>query len=75
MNITSQIAKEIGGDVETLINENTEIQFYANDSISAYQWRDSRYSSTADIWENGHEINRKDLINAFLCHLKFCDQE
>lgn len=71
MNITNSIAKQIGGDVEKLILETPEIQFYANDAINAYQWRDSRYSNTSDVWENGEEVSRKDLIDAFLIHLKF----
>ena len=71
MNITDSIAKQIGGEVEILIKENTQIQFYANDNLKTYQWRDSRYSSTSDVWENGEEESRKDLIDAFLCHLKF----
>jgi hypothetical protein len=71
MNITDSIAKQIGGKVETLIKENSEIQFYANDNTKGYQWRDSRYSSTSDVWENGDEASRKDVIDAFLCHLKF----
>jgi len=71
MNITDSIAKQIGGEVETIIRNNPQIQFYANDNLNVYQWRDSRYSETSDVWENGEEKTRKDLINAFLNHLKF----
>ncbi|MBP9793321.1 MAG: hypothetical protein KBC56_04915 [Flavobacterium sp.] len=74
MNITDSIAKQIGGKVEKIIVENPQIQFYANDAINAYQWRDSRYMSSADVWENGEEKTRKDLIDAFLIHLKFLKQ-
>jgi len=70
MNITDSIAQQIGGEVETLINENPEIQFYANDNIGGYQWKDSRFSETADVWKNGAEVSRRDLIDAFLRHLK-----
>ena len=71
MNITDSIAEQIGGEVETLIKSNPEIQFYANDNINGYQWRDSRYSDAADVWENGEHKTRKELIDAFMCHLKF----
>jgi len=71
MNITDSIAKQIGGEIEILINDNKEIQFYANGNINSYQWRDGRYSDTSDVWENGEEVSRKDLIDTFLSHLKF----
>lgn len=70
MNITNSIAKQIGGEVEKLILKTPQIQFYANDAINAYQWRDSRYNDTADVWKNGQELSRKDLIDTFLKHLK-----
>ena len=70
MNITDSIAKQIGGEIEVLINENPEIQFYANDNVNGYQWRDSRFSDTNDVWENNQCYTRKDLISDFLNHIK-----
>jgi hypothetical protein len=70
MNITDSIAKQIGGDIEVLINENPQIQFYANGSTDSYQWRDSRFASTSDAWRNLQIDTRRELINDFLNHIK-----
>lgn len=69
MNITTQIAKQIGGEIETYINENKAIQFYANDNIFSYLWRDSRFIETSDMFENKGANSRKELIEIFKDHL------
>lgn len=69
MNITESIAKQIGGKVEKIIKDNTEIQFYANNNINEYQWRDSRFESTKDVWENPSAQTRQELIKIFKDHL------
>lgn len=69
MNITDSIAKKIGGEVEKIINDNPEIQFYANDNINEYQWRDSRFDDTKDVWKNPSAETRQELIKIFKHHL------
>ncbi|MBC7847239.1 MAG: hypothetical protein H7Y10_12180 [Flavobacterium sp.] len=69
MNITSSIAKTIGGEIEILINENPAIQFYANDNVNSYQWRDTRFEESYDIWLNKSADTRQELINIFKHHL------
>lgn len=70
MNITNSIARQIGGEIEVLIKENSEIQFYANDNVNSYQWRDSRFSNTKDVWKNNQSDTRQELITDFLNHIK-----
>lgn len=70
MNITDSIANQIGGDIQTLIKENPEIQFYANDNINEYQWKDNRFKTTQDVWENPSAKSRLELIEIFKNHLK-----
>jgi len=70
MNITISIASKIGGESEKLILNNPQIQFYANSAINAYQWRDSRYPTTADVWENESADTRKELIEIFKKHIE-----
>ena len=70
MNITDSIAKTIGGEIEILIKENPQIQFYANDNVNSYQWRDSRFSNTNDVWRNMQSDTRQELITDFLNHIK-----
>lgn len=69
MNITDSIAKQIGGEAEKIIKDNPEIQFYANDNKDIYQWRDSRFDDTKDVWENPSAQTRKELILIFKDHL------
>ncbi|HSE99783.1 MAG TPA: hypothetical protein VLA48_02715 [Nitrososphaeraceae archaeon] len=70
MNITASIASKIGGKEEEIINKNTEIQFYANDNLHVYQWRDSRFEWSDNVWENKQCQTREELIEAFKEHLK-----
>ena len=70
MNITMQIAEQIGGEIETLIKNTKEIQFYANSNLDAYQWRDSRFEDTSNVWENKMPETRFELINEFKRHLE-----
>jgi catalase len=70
MNITSSISKQIGGDISVLIDENPEIQFYANSTTNQYHWRDNRYEHTRDIWKNQTAITRQGLIHVFKKHLE-----
>jgi hypothetical protein len=69
MNITSSIAKTIGGEIEILINENPAIQFYASGTADIYQWRDTRFEDSYDIWLNKDAKTRKELIDIFKHHL------
>lgn len=52
MNVTASIANEAGGELKEFIEANSEIQIYANDNINKYQWRDSRFYDTIDVWAN-----------------------
>ncbi len=70
MNITDQIAIQIGGEEEIKIRENKEIQIYANSNINQYQWRDSRFKETSDEWSNPTADTRKELIKILKNHLK-----
>jgi hypothetical protein len=70
MNITTQIAEQIGGDIEILIKDNPQIQFYANSNIDAYQWIDSRFEDTSDVWKNKILETRQELISEFKRHLE-----
>lgn len=70
MNITTQIAEQIGGEIETLIKTTKEIQFYANSNLDAYQWMDSRFKDTSDVWKNSIPETRFELINDFKRHLE-----
>jgi hypothetical protein len=70
MNITSSIATQIGGELSVLINENPEIQFYANANINQYHWKDNRYEHTRDIWKNKPAETRQELISIFKEHLE-----
>jgi hypothetical protein len=70
MNITSSISKQIGGDISVLIDENPEIQFYANSTTNQYYWKDNRYEHSNDIWENKTTETRQELIAVFKEHLE-----
>lgn len=70
MNITKQIAERIGGEIEILIKETPEIQFYAIYAPDMYQWRDSRFKETSDVWANKRFFSRRELINEFKSHLE-----
>jgi len=67
MNITTQIAEQIGGDIEKLIKSTAEIQFYAGSD--SYKWRDGRYRSTCDVDYNENPKTREELISIFKDHL------
>jgi hypothetical protein len=69
MNITESIANQIGGKEGQFIKDNPEIQFYANDNINQYQWRDSRFNYTQNVWENEQADTRQELIKIFINHL------
>jgi hypothetical protein len=69
MNITTSIAKQIGGEIESLINENTQIQFYTNMTTEQYHWRDSRFLESSDMWSNKSTNDRSGIIEVFKCHL------
>lgn len=69
MNITDSVANQIGGNVKELIEKTPEIQFYANEAIEQYQWRDSRFPETSSVWENPTATTRKELIEIFHKHV------
>lgn len=71
MNITESIAKQIGGEIENLINNTPEIQIYENSNINSYQWRDSRFEETEDVWKNrkNDAKTEEELIEILKRHL------
>jgi len=69
MNVTVSIANTAPIKVRQIILQNSEIQFYANDNINEYQWRDNRYAETQDMWGNKSAKTRKELIEIFAKHL------
>lgn len=70
MNITMQIAEQIGGEIETLIKNTKEIQFYANYISNSYLWTDTRFEHSSDMWINKQAETRIELINEFKRHLE-----
>jgi hypothetical protein len=73
MNITDQVAEQIGGDLEVFIKATPFIQFYANSNLDVYQWRDSRFTETSDVWCNTMPETRQELIEEIKKHLKSKD--
>lgn len=70
MNITKQIAELIGGEIEKLILDNEEIQFYHNNkSVYGYRWKDERYPESSNIWDNEHFKDKIALIRHFRKHI------
>lgn len=67
MNITTQVSDFIKGDLGILIKSTPEIQFYSHDK---YQWRDSRYLETSDIWSNKKAESFPELIDIFKAHIE-----
>ena len=70
MNITSQIAARIGGELEVLINNTPEIQFYVVYSPDMYKWKDSRFKDTCNVDNNPKAESRAELITIFEKHIK-----
>lgn len=70
MNITQAIADQIGGEYKEYILSNSQIQIYANDAIKKYQWRDSRFANTANLWENKDANSREELIEILIGYIK-----
>jgi len=70
MNITERISELFPKEVQEIISNNPEIQFYANDNIHAYMWRDSRFKDTQDMFQNKGAETRRELVEIFLSHLK-----
>jgi len=64
MNITKEIAEELGGKIKKILDNTPEIQIYANHNINEYQWRDNRYEEYSDTWKNKSYLTRRDLKNA-----------
>lgn len=70
MNITSQIAARIGGELEELINNTPEIQFYVTYNPDRYKWRDGRFKSSCNIDYNPVAESRAELIDLFERHIE-----
>lgn len=72
MNVTTSIANQAGGELKEFIENNSEIQIYANDNINKYQWRDSRFYDTIDVWTNKNQDcdTRDELIIVLKNHMK-----
>ena len=70
MNITSSISALFSDEIQEIIFDNKEIQFYANDNNNSYMWRDSRFEDTKDMFQNKTAETRKELVEIFLSHLK-----
>lgn len=47
-----EIAKEIGGKYENILNNIDEIKLYANHEWFKYQWADLRYKKYSDAYKN-----------------------
>lgn len=71
MNITKAIGLEIGIGVSEFLNKTPEIQIYANENIHRYQWRDTRFPDTSDMWSNDDFITRLAMRNKLMEYLKF----
>lgn len=70
MNITSEIKNEwVVDKYKIIIDNNPEIQFYYNPTIEHYQFKDSRFSNTASVWDNGNFATISRLINGFVKHI------
>lgn len=69
MNITESISKKIGGEISKLIDANKAIQIYANEHINKYQWRDSRFPETCDMWKNKTGDTREEIIEIIKDHI------
>jgi len=73
MNITDDIKEKVSKDLAEIIDNNTEIQFYINPTLNAYQWKDSRFTETASVWQNKECQTVSLLIESFKKHIdKFC---
>jgi hypothetical protein len=70
MNITESIAKEISFEVAEFLRKTPEIQVYANSNINQYQWRDSRFTETSDVWNNPSYDTRQEMRVALKTHLE-----
>lgn len=72
MNVTASIANQSCEELKEFIEANTEIQIYANDNINKYQWRDSRFYDTIDVWTNRHQDcdSREELIQVLYEHME-----
>ena len=70
MNITSSISALFSDEIQEIIFDNTEIQFYANDNTNSYMWRDSRFTDTKDMFQNKTAETRKELVEIFKRHLE-----
>jgi len=72
MNVTASIANQAGGELKEFIEENTQIQIYANDNINKYQWRDSRFYDTIDVWKNRNQDcdTREEVIDILHAHME-----
>lgn len=71
MNITKDIAKEIGGDFENIINSINEIEIYSDHDMFRYLWQDCRFENTSDVMrdDNNKFKTRSELKEAIKEHL------
>jgi len=69
MNITDEVTAKVSKEIAKTIENNKEIQFYYNAALSAYQWKDSRFVITANVWRNGEYKTIDLLIESFLNHI------
>jgi hypothetical protein len=70
--ITNEIKKELGGDIEKKLNLIPEIQCYADHELLCYLWRDLRFKDTSDGFRhnNNRFDTRGELKEAIINHLK-----
>jgi hypothetical protein len=69
MNITTEILDFLNDEYATIVIDNKEIQFYYNQTNERYQFKDSRFSNTSSVWDNGDYRTIERLIEAFKKHI------
>lgn len=75
MNITESIINELSVESNDsvyadFVRENTQIHVYANSNINKYQWRDSRFEETKDVWNNPMYDTRTEMRNALKTYIE-----
>lgn len=69
MNITTKVASRLSDELSLLVHNTPEIQFYINGVSDKYQWRDSRYLETSDMFSNKQADDIYEIIEIFKTHI------
>ena len=70
MNITESITNEISFELAEFLRKTQIIQVYINSDINQYQWCDSRFKETSDVWGNQSYDTRTEMRIALKKHLE-----